>query len=71
MSDIEYSVIMSDVMKSFDCTCTSRIMVRIHPDYLPGSEAQSVTCLTADARLTADPGVAKFDPGPVPYFRGD
>ena len=30
---------------------------------------QSVTCLTADMCLTADPGV--FDPCPVPYFRED
>ena len=26
---------------------------------------------TTDARLTADPGVQEFDPGQVPYFRGD
>ena len=31
----------------------------------PGRVAQSVTCLTADARGR------EFDPGPVPYFRGD
>ena len=38
----------------------------------PGCEAQSVTCLVTDAKLTADPGVGrKFDPGPVPYFCGD
>ena len=28
----------------------------------PGSVAQSVTCLTTDARLTADPGVASTVP---------
>ena len=37
---------------------------------LPGRVAQSVTCLATDANLTADPG-REFDPGPVPYFRGD
>ena len=37
---------------------------------IPGRGAQSVKCLTTDACLTADPG-RKFDPGPVPYFRGD
>ena len=29
---------------------------------LPGSVAQSVTCLATDARLTADPGVASSIP---------
>ena len=29
--------------------------------------AQSVTCLATDAC----PGGREFDPGPVPYFRGD
>ena len=33
---------------------------------MPGRQAQSVTCLTTDASLSAG-----FDPGPVPYFRGD
>ena len=33
--------------------------------------AQSVTCLATGACLTADPGGREFDPGPVPYFRGD
>ena len=37
----------------------------------PGRVAQSVTCLATDASLTADPGVASFYPGPVPYFHGD
>ena len=37
----------------------------------PGRVAQSVTCLATDASLTADPGGRDFDPGPVPYFRGD
>ena len=37
----------------------------------PGWVAQSVTCLAAEMRLTADPGVREFDPGPVPYFGGD
>ena len=49
------------------------------PYVIPGRVAQSVTCLATDACLTADPGVASsipvrshtFDPGPVPYFRGD
>ena len=38
---------------------------------LPGRVAHSVTCLATDASLTADPGGREFDPGPVPYFRGD
>ena len=29
---------------------------------IPGRVAQSVTCLTTDARLTADPGVASLIP---------
>ena len=29
--------------------------------YTPGCVAQSVTCLTTDARLTADPGVPEID----------
>ena len=36
----------------------------------PGRVAQSVTCLTADMCLTADPGM-EFDPCPIPYFRRD
>ena len=36
-----------------------------------GCIAQSITCLATDASLTADPGGREFDPGPVPYFRGD
>ena len=39
--------------------------------YLPGHVAQSVTCLITIASLTTDPGVANFDPVPVPYFLGD
>ena len=39
--------------------------------HLPGRVAQSVTCLTTDAWLTADSGGREFDPGPVLYFRGD
>ena len=31
MSDIEYSVIMSDVIKSFDCTFSNNIQVCIKP----------------------------------------
>ena len=31
-----------------------------------GHVAQSVTCLTTDASLGSE-----FDPGPIPYFRGD
>ena len=39
---------------------------------IPGRVAQSVTYLATDACLTADPGRGReFDPGPVPYFRGD
>ena len=34
----------------------------------PGRVAQSVTYLATDVSLIAD---RKFDPGPVPYFRGD
>ena len=30
--------------------------------YSPGRVAQSVTCLTTDARLTADPGVTSLIP---------
>ena len=30
--------------------------------YVPSSVAQLVTCLTTDARLTADPGVASLIP---------
>ena len=36
-----------------------------------GCVAQSVMCLATAASLTADSGGRKFDPGPVPYFRGD
>ena len=31
--------------------------------YILGLVAQSVTCLAVDTCLTADPGVAPFDPG--------
>ena len=34
----------------------------IHVLKLPGCIAQSVTCLTTDARLTANPGVASLIP---------
>ena len=37
----------------------------------PGRIAQSVTCLATDVSLTVDPGGREFDPGRVPYFRGD
>ena len=40
----------------------------------PGRVAQSVTCLATDACLTAADCRSRgreFDPGPVPYFRGD
>ena len=40
-------------------------MIRKYITLKPGSVAQSVTC------LTAIPRGRKFDPGPVPYFRGD
>ena len=30
MLDIEYSVLKSDVIKSFDCTCTARNALYIH-----------------------------------------
>ena len=33
---------------------------RISVVSIPGRVAQSVTCLTTDAHLTADPGVARF-----------
>ena len=50
-------------------SCQSLNQIKIKP--LPGRVAQSVTCLATDAYLTADPGGREFDPGPVPYFRGD
>ena len=37
---------------------------------IPGRVAQSVTCLATDASDCKSRG-RKFDPGPVPYFRGD
>ena len=45
--------------------------IKVAFDGMPGHVAQSVTCLATDACLTADPGGREFDPGPVPYFRGD
>ena len=36
-------------------------------EYSPGRVAQSVTCLATDCRSWG----REFDPGPVPYFRGD
>ena len=33
-----------------------------HINYIPGRLAQSVTCLTTDACLTADPGVVSLIP---------
>ena len=33
-----------------------------YPKHIPGSVAQSVTCLATDASLTADPGVASSIP---------
>ena len=33
--------------------------------------SQSVKCLATDGNLTARSRGHKFDPGPVPYFRGD
>ena len=42
------------------------------PDPLPGRVAQSITCLATDACLTAGRSRDReFDPGLVPYFRGD
>ena len=46
-------------------------IIVIFRSVLPGRVAQSVMCLATDARLTADPGVAGFDPRPLPYFCGD
>ena len=39
--------------------------------YLPGRVAQLLTCLATAMILTADPGVGRLNPGPVPYFRVD
>ena len=41
-----------------------------HKGVMPGRVAQLVACLATDACLTANPG-PEFDPGLVPYFRGD
>ena len=40
---------------------------QLHIETTPSRVAQSVTCLATDAYLTG----REFDPGPVPYFRGD
>ena len=45
-----------------DIMYRSGVMPEIHPIWLPGRVAQSVTCLATDACLTADPGVASSIP---------
>ena len=50
--------------------------VKINPDTMTykvkkkGHLAQSVTCLTTNACLTADSGITSLIPSPFPYFRG-
>ena len=46
------------------------VILLLH-DAIPGRVAQLVTCLATDACLTAIRRGREFDPGPVPYFRGD
>ena len=77
MLDIEYSVVTSDVINSFDCIRSKMTHVRYlavgalpfysHVNYFTlkhtgGRVAQSGTCLATDACLTADPGVASSIP---------